>query len=91
MSLTEAEIGRIIKEFGESLNIENFNDNAEYFENKSQFLNGLEQMLKFIPRKDDEDFKTSFYNNIISKINKESVNGAAEFLRLGTFKIYERR
>ena len=46
-------------------------------------------MLKFIPRKDDEDFKTSFYNNIISKINKENVNEAAEFLRLGTLKIYE--
>ena len=89
MSLTKAEIGKIIKEFGESLNIKNFNDKAEYFENKSQFLNGLEQMLNFIPRKDDEYFKTSFYNNITSKINKENVNEAAEFLRLGTFKIYE--
>ena len=78
-----------MKEFGESLNIKNFNDNAEYFENKSQFINGLDQMLIFIPRKDVEDFKTSFYNNIISKINKENVNEAAEFLRLGTFKIYE--
>ena len=89
MSLTKAEIGNLIKEFDESLNIKNINDNAEYFENKSQFLNGLEQMLNFIPRKDDEVFKTSFYNNIISKINKENVNEAAEFLRLGTFKLYE--
>ena len=89
MPLTKVEIGKIIKEFDESLNIKNFNDNAEYFENKSQLLNSLEQMVNFIPRKDDEDFKTSFYNNIISKINKENVNEAAEFLRLGTFKIYE--
>ena len=89
MSLTKAEIKNIIKDFGESLNIKNFKDNAEYFENKSQFLNGLEQMLNFIPRKDDEVFKTSFYNNIILKINKENVNEAAEFLRLGTFKIFE--
>ena len=87
MSLTKAEIGKIIEEFGESLNIKNFNDNAECFENKSQILNGLVQMLKFIPRKDDEDFKTSFYNNIISKINKDNVDEAVEFLRLGTFKI----
>ena len=77
MSLTQQEIKNIIKEFGESLNIKIFNDNAEYFENKSQFLHGLEQMLNFIPRKDNEDFKTSFYNNIISKINKENVNEAA--------------
>ena len=60
MPLTNDEIRNIIKEFGESLNIKNFNDNAEYFENRSQVLNGLEHRLKFIPRKDSEDFKTSF-------------------------------
>ena len=32
MSLTKAEIGKIIKEFSESLNIKNLDDNAEYFE-----------------------------------------------------------
>ena len=50
MSLTNAEIKNIIKEFDESLNIKKFNNNAEYFENKSQVLNGLEHMLKIIPR-----------------------------------------
>ena len=60
MSLTNAEIKNIIKEFDESLNIKKFNNNAEYFENKSQFLNGIEQMLNFITRKDDEVFKTRF-------------------------------
>ena len=89
MPITKEEIKNIIKQFGKRLNIKNFNDNAECFENKSQVLNGLEHMLRFSPIKHVDDIITSFYNNIISKINKETVNEVAEFLRLGTFKIYE--
>ena len=60
MSLTQREIKNIIKEFGESLNIKNFNDNAEYFENKSKFLNGLEQMLKLFLEKTMKILKQVF-------------------------------